>query len=121
MKGVIEKPGYATVYAERDLYKAVGQGHIYDHEMREAKREAKYWRSITKGKKHPEGMGAMVFRLPGILLDAFRKAHEHIYIDANDKPTFWCMIWHRYEDLRCVTWKKCPWCGKQDRGYSFKT
>lgn len=117
--GVPDRQSFRTVTDERALYEGLGKGHLYDHEMAEAKKNAKFWRDVTKGSRHPEGMGALGMSIPQTIVDAARKANEHIYIYSNDRPAFWCQMWHRYPDFRCVNFKGCPWCGKKDRAFSF--
>ena len=93
----------------RALYRAIGKGHLCDYEMRRARAAAANYRERVDGKKRPGGLGEPMLTLPDVVVAHFREAHMDLYL--NDKPKFWCTLWHRFPDYRCRS-GVCPACGR---------
>lgn len=108
---VVVKPDdpFVQINHPRDLYKAVGRGHLYDYEIRAAKKDAKDAREFTRGKRKPEGFGERLFTLPETLLEHLRNSNRTMY--ENEPKKFWCYVWHNWSDFSCVE-GNCPWCGR---------
>ena len=114
---VLDSSAWKPIKDERELYRV--HGWQFDREVNAARREAKQHREHTQGRRHPGGLGARAMTVPQHIVNAALQTWETAYVGNNDKPAFWCWMWHRYPDFRCVTWSKCPWCGKQTRALSF--
>ena len=113
---ILDKSAWKPIKDERELYRV--HGWQFDREVNAAKKEAKEHRERTKGKRHPGGLGARAMTVPSHIVHAAQQAWSKEYAEGNTKD-FWCWMWHRYPDFRCVTWKRCPWCKKQEAALSF--
>lgn len=113
---IYDKSAWQPIKDERELYRV--HGWQFDREVQAARREAKQHREHTHGKRHPGGLGARAMTVPQHMVSAAMQVWEKEYRAGNTND-FWCWMWHRYPDFRCVTWKKCPWCKKTMDVLSF--
>ena len=112
MPGIVVKPDapIGKTDSPRDLYKALRRGHLFDYEMRHAKKDAADWRAKTVGKKRPEGLGERVFTIPETLWEYLRESNRSLY--EQDRQKFMCWVFHNWSDFVCIV-SKCPWCGRK--------
>lgn len=95
----------------RDIYKALGKGHLYEYQMRESAIAAANWRRITDTKgRAPGGVGEPHMALPEIIVDHYREGRMEEY--QTDRKKFWCWLWHRFPDHRSTSRKRCLCCGR---------
>lgn len=107
--------GYTSGLTERDVCKI--ERVDFNAVVKDAKRVAYRRRQMAKGVKNPEGLGCFHMHVPKVFIDRLISSPEVNKMYVENKNDFWCWMWHRYPDFRCMNQPMCPICGRKTRDH----